>query len=111
MNLPVGIHRDHPNNRLPVPVAGEEECAGLYPVGITGVAFCGGCGLGRAYRADLFVGANNDGRIRRFDLNSTRRGFGAGPLLVLDRPGPVLSLEVGPSGRIFFSDFSAPMTE
>lgn len=37
MNLPVGIHRDHPNDRLPVPVAGEEECAGLHPVGITGV--------------------------------------------------------------------------
>ena len=76
------------------------------PVGITGVAFCDGCRLGAALRGDLFVGANNDGRIRRFDLNGTRRGFDAGPLLVLDHPDRVLSLEVAPNGRIFFSDFS-----
>lgn len=76
-------------------------------VGITGVAFCDGCRLGPSYRGDLLVGANNDGRIRRFDLNGTRRGLDAGPLLVLDHPERVLSLEVGPNGRIFFSDFSA----
>ncbi len=49
----------------------------------------------------------NDGRIRRFDLNGSRNAFDAGPILVLDRPGPVLSLEVHPNGRIFFSDFGA----
>jgi aldose sugar dehydrogenase len=76
-------------------------------VGLTGVAFCDGCGLGPAYQGDLFVGAVNDGRIRRFDLSDNRLGFDAGPLLVLDRPAPVLSLEVAPNGRIFFSDFSA----
>jgi hypothetical protein len=77
------------------------------PVGLTGLAFCHSCGLGGAFHGDLFVGAVNDGRIRRFDLNGTRSGFDAGPLLVLDRPGPVLSLEVGPNGRIFYSDFEA----
>jgi glucose/arabinose dehydrogenase len=77
------------------------------PVGLTGLAFCDGCGLGAAYQGDLFVGAVNDGRIRRFDLNGNRLGFDAGPLLVLDRPAPVLSLEVAPNGRIYFSDFSA----
>ncbi len=76
-------------------------------VGLTGLAFCDACGLGAGYQGDLLVGAVNDGRIRRFDLNATRSGFDAGPLLVLDRPGPVLSLEVGPNNRIFFSDFGA----
>lgn len=77
------------------------------PFGLTGLAFCDGCGLGAGFNGDLLVGAVNDGRIRRFDLNATRSGFDAGPLLVSDRPGPVLSLEVGPNGRIFFSDFEA----
>lgn len=76
-------------------------------VGLTGLAFCDDCGLGPAYQGDLFVGAVNDGRIRRFDLNGTRQGFDAGPLLAVDRPAPVLSLEVGPNGRIHFSDFGA----
>jgi glucose/arabinose dehydrogenase len=76
-------------------------------VGLTGLAFCDACGLGAGFDGDLLVGAVNDGRIRRFDLNATRTGFDAGPLLVLDRPGPVLSLEVGPNGRIYFSDFGA----
>ena len=30
-----------------------------------------------------------------------------GPFVVLDRPAPVLSLEVAPNGRIYFSDFGA----
>jgi glucose/arabinose dehydrogenase len=77
------------------------------PVGLTGLAFCDACGLGGTVNGDLVVGAVNDGRIRRFDLNAGRTGFDAGPHLVLDRPGPVLSLEVGPNGRIFFSDFDS----
>jgi len=76
-------------------------------VGLTGLAFCDGCGLGSAFNGDLVVGAVNDGRIRRFDLNAARTGFDAGPLLVLDRPGPVLSIEVAPNGRIYFSDFDS----
>ena len=74
--------------------------------GLTGVAFCDGCGLGAAYGGDLFVGAVNDGIIRRFDLNAQRDGLPGGPTTVIDRAGPVLSLEVGPNGRIYFSDFS-----
>lgn len=77
------------------------------PVGLTGLVFCDACGLGPAFNGDLLVGAVNDGVIRRFDLNGTRAGFDAGPLLALDRPGPVLSMEVGPNGRIYFSDFEA----
>ncbi len=76
-------------------------------VGLTGLAFCRTCGLGPAFNGDLVVGAVNDGIIRRFDLNARRTGFDAGPSAVLDRPGPVLSIEVGPNGRLYFSDFGA----
>jgi glucose/arabinose dehydrogenase len=76
-------------------------------VGLTGLAFCDACGLGAAFDGDVVVGAVNDGRIRRFDLNASRAGFDAGPQLILDRPGPVLSVEVAPNGRLFFSDFGA----
>jgi glucose/arabinose dehydrogenase len=76
-------------------------------VGLTGLAFCDACGLGPAFDGDLLVGAVNDGRIRRFDLTADRLSFDAGPLLVLDRPAPVISLEVGPNRRIYFSDFGA----
>jgi aldose sugar dehydrogenase len=72
--------------------------------GLTGVAFCNACGLGRGFHGDLLVGAVNDGMIRRFDLGARRRGFDRGPLRVLDRATGVLSLEVGPNRRIFFSD-------
>jgi aldose sugar dehydrogenase len=75
--------------------------------GLTGVAFCSSCGLGGGFGGDLFVGAVNDGIIRRFDLNARRTDFNGGPTRVLDRNGVVLSLEVGPSGRIYFSDFGA----
>lgn len=75
--------------------------------GLTGVAFCAACGLGQAVNGDLLVGAVNDGIIRRFDLNARRKGIVGGPIVVLDRPGPVISLEVGPNGRIYFSDEGA----
>jgi glucose/arabinose dehydrogenase len=75
-------------------------------LGLTGLAFCNRCGLGAGYDGDLLVGAVTDGRIRRFDLNTARTGFDAGPLQVIDRPAEVLSLEVGPNRRIFFSDFN-----
>jgi glucose/arabinose dehydrogenase len=76
-------------------------------VGLTGVAFCDRCGLGAGYGGDLFVGAVNDGIIRRFDLNGRRTAFDSGPIQVLDRSDVVLSLETGPNGRIYFSDFGA----
>jgi glucose/arabinose dehydrogenase len=75
--------------------------------GLTGVTFCDACGLGAGYRGDLFVGAVNDGIIRRFDLNRKRTAFDRGPIQVLDRSDVVLSLETGPNDRIYFSDFGA----
>lgn len=76
-------------------------------IGLTGVAFCEGCGLSPELEGDLLVGAVTDGTIRRLDLNATRSGFASGPILVVDMPGPVLSMETGPNGDLFFSDFSA----
>lgn len=96
----------HTNNSGPTPRI-RPRYTFADPVGLTGLAFCDGCGLGPAYAGDLFVGAVTDGRIRRFDLNDRRLGFDAGPLLDIDRPEPVLSLEVGPNGRIYFSDFGS----
>ncbi|MET1011651.1 MAG: PQQ-dependent sugar dehydrogenase, partial [Actinomycetota bacterium] len=77
----------------------------LEPVGITGLAFCNDCGLGPDAQGDVFVGDFVGGRIRRFDLDGARNGFDAGPLPVLDYPSPVsvISLEVAPDGRIYFS--------
>jgi glucose/arabinose dehydrogenase len=96
----------HTNNSGPRPRIRPKHTF-VQTVGLTGLAFCRGCRLGRAFRGDLLVGAVNDGRIRRFDLNANRNGFDAGPLLVLDRPGPVLSIEAAPNGRLYFSDFGA----
>lgn len=74
-------------------------------MGITGLAFCHGCGLGAGIEGDLFVADFNGGRIRRFALNGTRTGFAAGPVTVIDYPFPVatLSIEVAPDGRMYFS--------
>jgi aldose sugar dehydrogenase len=76
-------------------------------IGLTGLAFCDGCRLDPAFESDLFVGAVNDGTIHRFDLNATRTGFASGPMLVIDQSGPVLSIEAGPDGSLYFSDFEA----
>jgi glucose/arabinose dehydrogenase len=72
--------------------------------GLTGVVFCQFCGLGPGYHGDLFVGAVNDDRIRRFNLNGARNDVGA-PSVVLAHA--VISMEVGPNNRIYFSDFGA----
>jgi glucose/arabinose dehydrogenase len=76
-------------------------------LGLTGVAFCDGCGWGETSEGDLVVGAVNDGTIHRFDLNSARTGIASGPSLVLDHTGPVLSIEAAPDGKLYFSDFGA----
>jgi glucose/arabinose dehydrogenase len=93
------------NNSGPTPRVGPKYTF-VDTKGLTGAAFCHFCGLGPGYHGDLLIGAVNDGIIRRFDLNANRNGFDAGPLLVLDRPAGVISLEVGTNGRIYFSDFS-----
>ncbi|MDH4112746.1 MAG: PQQ-dependent sugar dehydrogenase [Actinomycetota bacterium] len=77
-------------------------------IGITGAAFCDGCGLsGR--NGDLLFGACCDGGLlRRVTLDAARDDIVGGPITMLDSPGgSILSMEVGPNGRIYFSDFNA----
>jgi glucose/arabinose dehydrogenase len=74
------------------------------PIGITGIAFCDGCRLGARSEGAAFHGAVNDGRVTRLLFNGRRsdvRRRGA----VYDHPRGTLSFEVGPNGRIYFSDF------
>jgi glucose/arabinose dehydrogenase len=69
----------------------------------TGMAFCDGCGLGSGNGGKLFMGAFNDGRIRRFALGPSRFGI-SGTVVVYSHGGAIYSMETGPDGGIFFSD-------
>ena len=72
-------------------------------IGITGAAFCRRCGLGAKVNGDLVFGDVNTNSIRAIDLNATRTGFDARARIVLAAPTAVHSVEVGPSGAIYFS--------
>ena len=74
------------------------------PVAVTGVTFCDGCGL-TGSEGDLFLGDNNFGQIRRIPLDAGRDTVDGIGSIVFDG-GNVLSLETGPDGGIYFSDFS-----
>lgn len=76
------------------------------PIGITGIAFCDGCGLGGMSNGAAFVGAVNDGRVERLILNKKRNDIKR-QKVVYDHPQGTLSFEVGPNGRIYFCDFGA----
>jgi glucose/arabinose dehydrogenase len=73
-------------------------------IGITGIAFCDGCHLGRRNSDAAFFGAVNNGNVTRILFND-RRDTITGHAVVYDHGGGTLSFEVGPGGRIFFSDF------
>ena len=70
---------------------------------LTGMAFCAGCDLGAASEGTLFMGDFNQGMVRRIVLNSTRGGVSS-QAVVYDHERPVLSMETGPNGTIYFSD-------
>ena len=75
-------------------------------IGITGDAFCHGCGLGSQYEGDLFFGEVNAGRLHLLRVNASRTGFIGGAQTVLTAPnGAILSMERAPRGGIYFSDF------
>jgi glucose/arabinose dehydrogenase len=75
------------------------------PIGITGIAFCDGCGLGGSVEGDLFFGCVNDGQLRRASLNGQRTDVAGSPATVLGSPnGAIYSMEAAPDGRIYFSD-------
>ena len=69
---------------------------------LTGAAFCDGCGLAGT-QGDLVLGAWNDGRLRRAELNGDRTGISDIDVL-FDHPRGVLAVEASPGGGIFFSD-------
>jgi glucose/arabinose dehydrogenase len=73
-------------------------------IGITGIAFCYGCGLGSRSDAAMFHGAVNNGQVTRMFLNAQRDDVTA-RRVVYDHPDGTLSFEVGPHGKIYFSDF------
>ena len=73
-------------------------------IGITGVTFCDGCGL-TGSEGDMFFGDVVFGGIRRVRLDAGRDTVEGPGTLVFDT-GSVLSMETGPNGAIYFSDFS-----
>ena len=73
-------------------------------IGITGIAFCDGCGLGSRSEGRAFFGAVNNGEVTRITLNARRSGVRR-DVLVYDHDSGVLSIEVGPGGSLYFSDF------
>lgn len=74
-------------------------------IGITGNAFCEGCGLGAPFEGQQFFGDVNDGVLWRVALNSARNDVSGGAIHVLDSPrGDIYSMETAPNGRIYFSD-------
>ncbi len=70
----------------------------------TGMAFCESCGLGAASNGRFFFGADNTDEIRRVTLNDARTRIRT-VKVVYTHSSEVLSMEVGPSGAIYFSDF------
>jgi glucose/arabinose dehydrogenase len=75
-------------------------------LGITGDALCHGCGLGNRFEGQLFFGCANDGILRRVALSAAGDDVSGGATSVLDSPnGVIYSMETGPDGRIYFSDF------
>ena len=74
-------------------------------IGITGDAFCDGCGLGAALEGQLFFGDVKGGALRRISLNAAGNDLVGGAVHVLDAPGgAIYSMETAPNGRIYFSD-------
>ncbi len=73
------------------------------PLGITGAAFCAGCGLGSAVAGDLVFSDVNTGAIRAIDLNASRNGFDAASRILFATGTSILSMEAGPNGRIYVS--------
>ena len=93
---PLNTNQDGPNPVLP-------QLWYTPTIAPTGAAFCDGCGLGSGYEGKLFFGAYNDGRIRLVTLSSDRRRVRS-ESEVYSHGSPVLSMEVGPDGTVYFSD-------
>jgi glucose/arabinose dehydrogenase len=74
-------------------------------LGVTGDAFCHGCGLGAAAEGRLFFGCVNDGILRSMALDSGRTNKLGSVAKVFTGPsGAIYSLETAPNGHIYFSN-------
>ena len=92
------------NNSGPSPRHQPEWFTGA-TIGITGDAFCDRCGVA-GLSGKLLVGANNDGILRVFTLNADRGAIVGGPAQPFTSPdGTIYSMEVGPTGWVYFSTF------
>ncbi len=98
-SAPGNTNQDGTHRRLP------ESWWGT-TIGITGAAFCDGCGLGAAAEGDLFVGACCDGGIiQQLELNAGRDGVVSRTDVGTAPGATIYSMEVGPNGWIYFSDY------
>jgi len=92
---PANTNQDGPNPVMPL--------AWFTPtIAPTGAAFCVGCGLPSS-EGTLFFGAYNTNQITRVVLDPSRTGI-ASMEVVYTHPRPILSVERGPDGAIYFSD-------
>ena len=93
------------NNSGPSPRHQPEWFTGA-TIGITGDAFCDRCGV-TGLSGKLLVGANNDGILRVFTLNAARDAIVGGPAQPFTSPdGTIYSMEVAPTGSVYFSTFA-----
>jgi glucose/arabinose dehydrogenase len=94
---PENTNQDGPDRILPL--------AWFTPVTApTGTAFCVGCGL-LGSEGTMFFGEFNTGDIRRAELTNDRMGIDS-ITTAYSHPEPVLSVERGPDGGVYFSDLS-----
>lgn len=71
-------------------------------IGITGAAFCHGCGI-RSLRGQLVFGDVDTGSLRAIHLNAARNAFASKARVIASGLDGVHSVEVSPTGRIYFS--------
>jgi len=71
-------------------------------IGITGAAFCHGCGIG-SLRGQLIFGDVNTASLRAIHLNAARTGFSSKARVIATGLNGVHSVEVSPTGHIYFS--------
>ena len=98
-----GTSPDDTNNSGPNPVG--PKLWFVSTLGITGDAFCHGCGLGAQFEGQLFFGCVNDGVLRAVALNSAGDDVSGAAVEELNSPGgAIYSMETAPGGIIYFSD-------
>lgn len=106
-NCGSGTSPGNTNNSGPKPRFGPKSWF-VSTIGITGSAFCNGCGLPAGYDGELFFGSVVGGQLRVVGLNAGRDDVAGSPAIVLDSLGnAIYSMEAAPNGTIYFSDSGA----